>query len=111
MNDRDVTVLGDILEAAQKIRLYTNEVDREAFGNETMRLEATLHQFMIIGEAAKRLSDATRDESSHIPWKSIAGMRNQLIHVYHDVDVDVVWRTAKNDVPVLIENVQKLLEP
>lgn len=86
-------------------------MNRDGFEEENMRLEATLHQFMVFGEAVKRLSDAIRKENGHIPWKGIAGIRNQRIHVYHDVDVDVVWRTAKNDIPVLIENVQKLLEP
>lgn len=38
----------------------------------------------------------------HIPWSAIAGMRDKLIHVYFDVDIDVVWNTLVNEIPEVI---------
>ena len=64
----------------------------------------------IIGEATKRLSKDLRDDTSHIPWVDIAGMRDKLIHDYLGVDIGQVWYTAKEDIPELKLEVVKVLK-
>ena len=56
---------------------------------------AVLHQLLILGEAAKRLSQLFRDAHAHIPWPLITGMRDKLIHHYDVVDLGVVWETIQ----------------
>jgi len=63
----------------------------------------------IIGEAAKRLSDQLRDKYAHIPSQDIAGMRDKLIHRYFGVDLEKVWLSAKEDIPVLKAEVTRIL--
>jgi uncharacterized protein with HEPN domain len=55
-----------------------------------------------IGEAAARISDAGRKRAPNVPWGQIVAMRYILVHVYWGVDRDRLWRTAAEDVPVLI---------
>ena len=64
---------------------------------------ALIRQLEVTGEAASRVSPATRAELTDIPWRSIVGMRNRLIHGYDVVGPDAIWRTATEDVPALIE--------
>lgn len=49
----------------------------------------------------KRISDEIKKNHLDIPWKDIAGMRNKLIHDYLGVDIDAVWDTVVNDIPIL----------
>ena len=63
----------------------------------------------IVGEAAGRVSAETRCQYPDIPWASIVAMRNRLIHVYFDIDLDRVWDTLTDDLPGLIRELEKLL--
>ena len=65
----------------------------------------------VIGEAAVRVSTAARDRYPQIPWPSIAGMRNRLIHGYDVVDFDVVWKVIQCDLPALIIELDKIVVP
>lgn len=67
------------------------------------------HQLIILGEAAKRVSWELRDAHPDIPWASIAGQRDILIHRYHGVDLDEVWIVATQKVPPLILSLESLL--
>lgn len=64
----------------------------------------------IVGEAAARVSEPTRNQHLHIPWQAIAGMRNRLIHGYDEVDFDVLWDVVQNDLPSLIADLQAIVE-
>ena len=68
-----------------------------------------IRQLEIIGEAVKRLSSDFRDKHSRIPWKDIAGMRDELIHDYFGVDIEAVWVTVEQDIPELQADVRNLL--
>ena len=63
----------------------------------------------IIGEAASRLSHATRDAHPQIPWNHIVGTRNRLVHGYDQVDFDVLWRIVSVELPPLVEQLQAIL--
>jgi len=56
----------------------------------------------IVGEAAANISDECRESLPSIPWKSILGMRNRLVHAYFEIDLDVVWYTTTVSLPPLI---------
>lgn len=63
----------------------------------------------IIGEAAARVSAETRRECPHIPWTQIVAMRNRLVHVYFDFDLDQVWRAVTEDLPQLATELERAL--
>ena len=64
-----------------------------------------------IGEAARRLSQETRDKHPQIPWREITSMRNLVIHEYDVVDIGQVWDTVQNKIPPLIEELKKIVPP
>ncbi len=55
------------------------------------------------------MSKSLREQYSEILWQDVAGMRNKLIHDYFGVDIDTVWLTATQDVPVLKDQVRVIL--
>lgn len=107
---RDEAVLLDMLTATRRIAEFKQGVDKEEFLEDVKTQSAVLHQLMILGEAAKRLSPQIRQRSSEVPWQLIAGMRDNLIHGYRDVDLEEVWKTADRDVPELTVHLERLLE-
>ena len=103
----DATSLRHILE-------YGREVTEHMRGKTLHDLEAdrplqliVARLLEILGEASRRLSNEFRASHAEVPWHEIAGMRNRLVHVYDDINLGVLWRTATRDVPRLLE----LLEP
>lgn len=104
----DRVFLGHIREAIQDVQVYAS-VGREAFMAERMRQDAVVRKFEVIGEAVKRLSDATRARRTEIPWRRIAGMRDRLTHGYFGVDLALVWEAIERDVPTLRIAIDALL--
>lgn len=107
---KDETVyLRHILDSIAKIESYLQGVTEERFQQEGMMQDAVLRQLEIIGEATKQISEESRQKNAHIPWRSIAGMRDKLIHAYFKVDLKEVWRTAQNDLPMLKVEIARIL--
>jgi uncharacterized protein with HEPN domain len=71
--------------------------------------DAVLRNLEVIGEAVKNLSPRATQTCATIPWRSIAGMRDKLIHAYFGVDLDLVWEVVERDLTPLATAVEKLL--
>lgn len=106
-SQRDEAHVRDILRAAKLIDQFAGETDAADFKMDDFAQSAILHQFLVLGEATKRLSQSFRVEHPDLPWRQMAGMRDQLIHEYDTIDLELVWHTATNDIPPLID---KLIE-
>jgi uncharacterized protein with HEPN domain len=74
-----------------------------------MLLFAIVRAIEVIGEAASKVTDETKATSPGIPWVSIIGMRNGLIHGYFDIDSDVMWKTVTEEIPALHRSLKLLL--
>ena len=64
----------------------------------------------IIGEAVKNMEDNFKEKYNFILWKRIAGMRDKLIHKYFGVDIEKVWEVTQKDLPLLKEQIYKILK-
>jgi len=62
-----------------------------------------------IGELANLLSEETKTEYATIPWRSIRGMRNRVVHDYNNVDMAVLWSTISESLPELIGQLEGML--
>lgn len=93
--------LEDILEASQKIRLYTEGFSFESFREDSRTADAVIRNLEIIGEAVKQIPEAIRARQPEIPWKKIAGLRDILIHAYFGIDFEMIWDVVTNKLPAL----------
>jgi len=100
--------LRDILEAASKAQEFLRDMDQEAFAEDEKTVFAVIRALEIVGEAARRVPADFRDQNPGIPWRSMTGMRDKLIHDYFGVSIDVVWKTVHEDLPALIVAVKGL---
>ncbi len=82
----------------------------EDFSKDEKTQFALIRVIEIIGEASKKIPTDIKDQSQEIPWREVSGMRDLLIHDYFGVNIQVVWETAKNDLPELKEKIQKLIQ-
>lgn len=98
---RDAATILDILVACRHIEHFLAGTVEAVFLDDIKTRSAVLHQLMVIGEAAGRLSDTFTTDHPTIPWGKIRGMRNHLIHGYDSVDLKEVWQTSKNDIATL----------
>jgi uncharacterized protein with HEPN domain len=110
MPSHDDSWLIDILVAARAVRRFVRRFpDAAALDADEVHRSAVIHQLLIIGEAAKHVSDEFRAVHPEIPLRKMGGMRDVLIHAYQDVDMVLVWRTATTAIPELIARLEPLL--
>jgi uncharacterized protein with HEPN domain len=105
---RDDASLRDILHAGRRVMDALQGSSQEALEADWRLESAVLYQLAIIGEAVKRLSGEFRAKHPAIPWQDFAGMRDVLIHRYHEVDLQEVWETVEQDLPKLIAYIESI---
>ncbi len=97
----DLAYVEHILDCIRKIKEFSEGISFREFSSNELVQDAIIRNIEIIGEASKKISSDTKQIYFEVPWKEIAGMRDKLIHDYLGVDVEVVWRTIKEDIPSL----------
>ncbi|MBE0637665.1 MAG: DUF86 domain-containing protein [Bacteroidales bacterium] len=109
MSKRDTRLLlDDMLQAALRIRNYTEGYDFEAFFNDEKTIDAVVRNFEIIGEAANRIDPLFRNQHPNVEWKRIRGFRNRIVHDYFGVDYEIVWDIIQFYLDELIDNLNKI---
>lgn len=101
--------LQDILTSIQRIEEYTKDLSSKDFENDWKTIDAVVRNLEIIGEAAKNMPEETMEKYPEIPWSSMVTMRNKIIHEYFGVDVEILWKTIKEDLPPLKAQIEKIL--
>jgi len=109
ISPEDRVRLKHMLDASLEIQQYVQSATRRDLDCDPKLVHSLVHLFEIIGESANQVSDELREKAADIPWFVIIGMRNRLIHAYFNIDLNVVWSTATQDVPSVIAELKKLL--
>ena len=107
---RNREALLDIADAIAVIGQYLEGMTREAFWKDLRTQDAVIRRFSVIGEATRKIDEATRQRFNQIPWAKMAGLRNRVIHDYTAVNLDVLWETAHENLPQLAQQIQELLK-
>ncbi len=108
MSRDEALYLADILRACSKIQRYLGGRSRKEFFSDERTYDAVLRNLQIIGEAAKRISAATRQSASSIDWRKIAGFRDIVVHEYFGIDHTILWDIVTNKVPELEKAVRSI---
>lgn len=98
-----------MLQAAEEAVNFSLHRSRIDLDNDRQFQFALVRCIEIIGEAASRMSEATRSVHPQLPWARMVSARNRLVHVYFDVDLDIVWQTVTGELPTLIREVRQIL--
>ncbi len=101
--------LTEIVEAADAIARFLHGAQRESFLKDDLLQSAVLQKFIVMGEAAARLSEEFRRSHPEIAWPSVIGLRNIAVHQYFSISWDIIWVTATQDVPLLRRHIATLL--
>ena len=95
----DQEFLSDIREALQRIAAYVTGMTYESFVADSKTQDAVIRNLEILGEAAKNISNELRAKYPSVPWRSMAGARDRLIHHYFGTNLDIVWQIITVELP------------
>ncbi len=109
MQSEDRIRVQHILDEASEACKYTEGISFDEFVKDGKTVRAVIRAIEVIGEAASKMSIEFRNEQPTVPRHKIIGMRNRLIHVYFDIDYNIIWRTVKENLPPLIKQLQAIL--
>jgi uncharacterized protein with HEPN domain len=107
----DMVRLRHMLEHAREAVVLMQDKNRSDLDNSRLHVLALVRLVEIVGEAASRVSKATQRRHPQVPWPQIIGMRNRLIHGYDVVDLGIVWQTVTEELPPLIDELERILSP
>ena len=100
-----------MLDAAREVMQFAEGRSKTDLKRDRMFALAVVKDIEIIGEAASRISEEIQEAYPQIPWVDIIGMRNRLTHAYFDINLDIVWDTITANLPPLIAELEKILNP
>jgi uncharacterized protein with HEPN domain len=110
MSKRDVKLyLTDIDDAISAIRSYTEDITYEQLLADRKTREAIILNFVIIGEAIKKIPPEIIERHPEVPWKEFAGMRDKMVHGYFQISPMIVWETCRHDLAPFAVVVKELL--
>ena len=99
--------IDDIIEAIDKIERYTRGIDFDKWQQDEKTVDAVIRNIEVIGEASTHLPIEIQEQYKDIPWNMMKGIRNVVAHEYFGIDLEIVWKTVKEDLPVLKELLRK----
>jgi uncharacterized protein with HEPN domain len=85
-------------------------IDRDTFPDVTEIKYAVYYCLIGIAEALKEVPVDTLASETTLPWESIVGMRNRLLHAYWRIDDDIVYDVATMELPALGVPLEKIIK-
>lgn len=99
----------DILDSINDIENFIKGMNFNDFKNDRKTINAVIRSIEVIGEASKKIPKSIKERHPDIPWKKIAGMRDKLIHEYFGIDLEILWKVAKEEIKKLEPGIKQIL--
>jgi len=109
MRREDSVRFRHMLDAAKEAISFAKNKARNNLDNNRMLVLSLVKSIEIIGEAASKVTNETKEKFPKIPWANMIAMRNRLIHAYFDIDLDVLWGTIIDDLPPFIDALESII--
>ena len=110
MSDNTLTCKA-IMEAIEKIETYSQEFkNADDFYHHELNFDATMMQFVVIGEMIVKLGDSFKEQHPHIPWQEIKDFRNIVAHDYFGIDSVEIWSIITRHIPKLKMQLQSIVD-
>jgi uncharacterized protein with HEPN domain len=107
--ERDAAYLWDMLQASRDILEFTRGVSLGDYNSNKMLQMAVERGFQVLGEAARRVTESFKAAHPEIPWSSIVGHRNVIVHDYADLSLKRIWEVVEDDLPELAQSLDRLI--
>ena len=108
---RDASYLLDMVEAAERVRSYVSNATFAQYEESSLLRDAVERNVVVMGEAAKKVSEAFRREHPEIPWRKMAVLRNVLAHEYGAISNSEIWEVATMRMNAFIQALKPLIPP
>ena len=109
MRSKDRIIIQKIIGYIDDVEKYTEGMEAKDFLDDKKTITACAFTVSQIGEIVKEIEEDTMKKYSDIPWNSIKGMRNRIVHDYENVDLSVLWGTIKESLPELKEKLKEII--
>jgi uncharacterized protein with HEPN domain len=107
----DDVYLADMLRFAREASEFVSGRTWDEFLSDLLFRRAVERSVSLVGEAAKKVSTEFEEAHPEIPWNRIIVQRHRIVHEYDLIDESIIWSVATVHVPVLIEQLERLLPP
>ena len=109
MRSKDRIIIQKIITYINDITKYIEGLNAKEFLDDKKTITACAFSVSQIGELVKEISDETISKYTNIPWNSIKGMRNRIVHDYENVDLSVLWGTIQESLPELEDKLKEII--
>ncbi len=108
MKKEPLILIGHIIENIEDIELFTKNTDEKKFLKNKEKQNAVIRSLEIIGETVKNIPQDVKINYPKIPWREIAGTRDKISYHYFGVDLELIWRLVKKNLPNLKNQMLKI---
>lgn len=96
-------------DAAREAIAFTAGRVREDLETDRQLVLSLIKNVEVVGEAASQVTESTRQNLAHLPWRHVISMRNRLVHGYFSINLDIVWETVQDDLPKLLTDLERAM--
>ena len=108
MKKSDSLSVYDIIESMEMIIYYLENCSLDDLQNDVMRQDAIIRRFQVIGEAASKVSEASKIQFQTIDWKEMKSFRNFLVHEYRRILIPILFKTIKDILPTQLQYLKEI---